>query len=204
MKISKVLLFGVVACFGITQLFGQTAASTSAIKSFGIGLHVEQFKYNDVSDFNSAPANKIVLTFNPSSSFRIEPEVGFRSGKNTTSNLKNSSINLGLGLFSMSLHNKLNFYYGLRLEYANIQYEDHDSEFSGYGTKTISHATNRFSIGPAIGCEYFLGDNFTFGGEVAIKYASLETTESPKASNYKAVDSNYFTTDAGLFVRFYF
>jgi hypothetical protein len=57
-------------------------------------------------------------------------------------------------------------------------------------------------MGPAIGCEYFIAENFTFGGEVAIKYARLKTTETPNSSyNDK---SYYYNTDAGLFVRFYF
>jgi hypothetical protein len=114
MKITRTLLLIAIASFGLNQLFGQTTATgTSAIKSFGIGLHVEQFKYKDISDFNSAPVNKIIFTFNPTSSFRIEPEFGFKSSKDASTDLKRNSINVGLGLFKMVQRNKLNIYGGI-------------------------------------------------------------------------------------------
>jgi len=68
---------------------------------------------------------------------------------------------------------------------------------------TSSETTNRFIIGPAIGCEYYLGDNFSFGGEFALKYGSMKTVEDPEPFDYKDEKSYYFTTDSGLFIRFY-
>ena len=201
MKISRLIILGAIFCFNCSQLFSQTESS-SLIKPFGIGLHIEQFKLNDIGDLNSSPANKIIFTISPNNSLRLEPEFGFKTGKNKTSDLKNSSIYMGLGALGMIQRNKLNIYGGLRFEYAIIKWDD-GYVYNGTSTKT-SQKTNRLTIGPVIGCEYYLGDNFAFGGEVALKYATLKTTKDPKSTNYKDQESNYFTTDTGLFIRFYF
>lgn len=198
MKISRIIILGAVICFNCLQLFSQSESS-SLIKPFGVGLHIEQFKLNDINDLNSAPANKIIFTISPSNSFRIEPEFGFKTGKNKTSDLKNNSIYMGLGALGMIQRNKLNIYGGLRFEYAILNWDD----AYGYNGSKTSYKTNRLTIGPAIGCEYYLGDNFSFGGELVLKYGSLKTTQEPNPSNYKDKESNYFTTDTGLFIRFY-
>lgn len=202
MKISKLIILGAIFCFSCSQLFSQTESS-SIIKPFGIGLHIEQFKLNDIGDLYNSPANKIIFTISPNHSFRLEPEFGFTTGKNKSTDLKNSSIYLGLGAFGMIQRNKLNIYSGLRFEYAVIKWEN-GYTYNGSTTISTSNKTNRLTIGPVIGCEYYLGDNFTFGGEVGLKYASLKTTEDPNPSNYNDEKSNYFTTDTGLLIRFYF
>jgi hypothetical protein len=198
MKISKLVFLGALICFS-SNLFSQTESS-SLIKTFGIGLHIEQFKLSDVGDLNIAPANKIIFAISPSHSFRLEPEFGFKFGKNKTSDIKNSSIYLGMGALGMIQRNKLNIYGGLRFEYAIIK----DGNSYTYNGTTTTSTTNRVTIGPAMGCEYYLGDNFAFGGEIALKYASLKTSIDPNPANTKEQESNYFTTDTGLFIRFYF
>jgi len=204
MKNSKLIILGAVFCFSGSQLFSQTESSPSSIiKPFGIGLHIEQFKLNDINDLYNAPANKIIFTISPTHSLRLEPEFGFMTTKNKTTDLKNNSIYMGLGAFAMIQRNKLNVYGGLRFEYAVIKWEN-GYTYNGSTTITTSNKTNRFIIGPVIGCEYYLGDNFTFGGEVGLKYASLKTTEDPNPANKKDEKSNYFTTDTGLLIRFYF
>lgn len=173
----------------------------SIIKPFGIGLHIEQFKFNDITDFGLAPANKIVFVISPSKVFRIEPEIGFRSGKNKTNDLKNSGVYAGLGLLGMLQKNKLNILYGIRIEYASIKYESINNGFTG---SKVTNESNRLSVGPGIGGEYFLGDNFAFGGEVGLRYAKLKSTEDPKPAGYTDVESSYISSDAGLFIRIYF
>jgi len=159
------------------------------IKSFGIGLHLEQFKSNDLfslfEEMGAFSGNKIILVFSPSNSFRIEPEIGFMTVSVKSEDEKIKFINLGLGVLGMMQHNRLNIYGGLRGEYG----------ISKYGSDS-SDKNNTFSISPTIGAEYYLGDNFTFGGEFAIKYFSTKQFE-----DYKI---NLFSTATGLFIRFYF
>jgi len=170
--------------------------NNSTIPAFGLGLHVEQFKLSD-NDLNNSPANKIIFTINPTKSFRLEPEFGFRFGKNQTDNLKNGSIYLGVGAFGMFQRSKLNIYYGLRFEYAFIQ-----SSNSSYST--ASETTDRYLVVPAIGCEYYVGENFSLGGEIGLKYASLKSTDDLALASSSTTKNYYFTTDTGLFIRFYF
>jgi len=64
----------------------------------------------------------------------------------------------------------------------------------------ITEKVNLFSIGPALGCEYFFGTHFSFGGELGLKYTSY---------NYKDREpedkgQSHLTTDTGLILRFYF
>ena len=195
MKNFKLILLGAILCFNFSTLFSQTE-SKSLIKPFGIGLHIEQFKINDILDLQNTPANKIVLSISPSKSFRLEPELGLRFAKSQANSASASSVSLGLGAFGMFQRNKLNLYAGVRLEYATMK------STSTYSTAT--NLSNRIMAGPALGAEYYLGENFTFGGEVGLRYASSTTTIDPKPTGYTDTKSSYFTTDTGLFVRFYF
>lgn len=182
-------------CFNFGSVFSQTE-SKSLIKPFGIGLHIEQFKLNDLTDLTGSPANKIVLSISPSKSFRLEPEFGLRFSKTQPSNSSASIISVGLGALGMFQRNNLNLYGGLRFEFGRMK---STSQYSS-GTTGVS----RIMIGPAFGAEYYLGENFTFGGEVGLRYFSSASTVDPKPSEYKGASSSYLTTDTGLFVRFYF
>lgn len=201
MKINKTLLSIVILPLSFGTILAQTE-SGSLIKPFGIGLHIEQFKINELNDLNSAPVNKIVFTISPMKSLRLEPEVGVKIGKDKTNNLKNSSFNLGLGAFGMLQRNQLNLYSGIRFEYAIVKSDDYSN--LGNGSIIVNTKTNRFSISPVIGCEYYLGTNFTFGGDLGLKYATLKSVKSQKPAGAKDEASNYITTDTGLFIRFYF
>ncbi len=199
MKIIRFILFGAILQLNLGLLMAQTE-KVALIKPFGIGLHIEQFKLYDLTDVNYAPANKLIFTISPWSSFRFEPEFGFRFNNDKTNSKKNHGVYFGLGAFKMIQHNKLNIYGGVRIEYASIKWNIGGSSliYGAAGGNPTSFTT-RFTIGPALGCEYYLGENFAFGGELGLKYASLKSTISDKE-----LKSNYFTTDTGLFIRYYF
>ncbi len=199
MKISKFLFFGALVCFNCIQLFSQTE-SNSLIKTFGIGLHLEQFKWNDVEELQASPANKIILAIAPVKSIRLEPEFGFRIGHDKTDEVKNKSTYFGLGTLGMIQRSKLNLYAGIRFEYARIKEEGS----LAYDGSDFTARTNRYTIGPALGCEYFLGENFTFGGELGLRYSTLKTIAEYYSIENKTQENNYFGTETGLFIRFYF
>jgi len=167
---------------------------------FGLGMHIEQFKLIDItSDITIAPANKVMLTITPNNKFRIEPEIGFNFSNDKENELKNESIHLGVGGFGMYQRGKVNLYGGLRFEYANISVEYLDWNTGDKNTEKI----NRISIGPAIGAEYFFGKHFSFGGEIALKYMNLKSTDGQN-NNGEDSEQAYFSTDSGLLLRFYF
>lgn len=176
--------------------YGQNAENPVELKKFGMGLHVEQFKLSDVnSDFRTAPTNKIVFTITPSNNFRIEPEIGFGI---INDDLKDRSISIGMGGFGMFQKGKTNFYYGLKLEYAYIT-----SEFTDWNIgDNLTEKINRFSIGPAMGAEFFLGDHFSIGGEFGISYMNLKIEDNLYGDRVKK--ASHITTDSGVLIRFYF
>ncbi|HEY3371572.1 MAG TPA: hypothetical protein VGK10_12020 [Prolixibacteraceae bacterium] len=202
MKISKLIFFSLLLCLH-GQVFSQTETSTeptSFIKTIGVGIHLEQFKIHDMGGYSdNIPSNKIVLTINPSRSFRLEPEFGFNSNKRTTSNVvrKDNYWNMGLGTFGMTQFNRLNVYFGARFEY------DIQTSKQNYAATEDNSKVNFFTIGPAIGCEYFLVNQITLGGEIGVKYG----TKSPDDKDSQLSDNEDETslwTDTGLFLRFYF
>lgn len=93
---------------------------------------------------------------------------------------------------------KTNIYGGIKGEYGRMKDEyltwnDDDVE----ETKAL-----RISVGPAVGAEYFLGDHFSIGGEISVKYMNykIKYTETGR-DNEKYTLIN---TDSGLLLRFYF
>ncbi|MGE5356927.1 MAG: outer membrane beta-barrel protein [Deltaproteobacteria bacterium] len=188
MRTLRIFLVGALLCFNMSTLLSQTD-NVSQIKAFGIGLHLEQFKssdlFNGFEGMGAFSGNKIIMVFSPSKSFRIEPEIGFTTISIDEEDEKFKFINLGLGVLGMVQHNKLNIYGGLRAEYGLTKFgSDSDDKFSN------------FSISPTLGTEYYLGENFSFGGEFALKYSSTEQFEDSKIK--------FFSTSTGLFIRFYF
>ncbi|MGE5395624.1 MAG: outer membrane beta-barrel protein [Candidatus Saccharibacteria bacterium] len=206
MKLSKLVIFVFLLCL-YGQVFSQTETSTEAkmnIRPFGIGLHLEQFKMHELAmGVDNIASNKIVLTFNPSHSFRVEPEFGYNRDKHTSGarDTKTSNMNMGLGVFGMTQHNRLNIYGGARFEY-NIQTQKQIYS-SGNSTTTV----NIFTLGPALGCEYYLSDQVALGGEFAVKFATLSNgykVNGQENGNSDEDDKKYLWTDTGLFLRFYF
>jgi len=83
--------------------------------------------------------------------------------------------------------NNINIYGGLKFGLTMIrdQYEDWTSN------RIETDKYNFFSVGPALGCEYFFASHFSFGGQISLKYTNSK-------------ELVFFTTDTGILVRFYF
>ena len=177
----------------------------------GIGLHLEQLKWMDISSslyYGSSmimPSNKMIITVNATEHFRIEPEIGFSSRNNKAENLKSSAFSFGLGLIGMKQKGKTNIYGGLRIENASGKNENDDYTTSGASIKS-EEKINRFIIGAVIGGEYFLGQHFSFGGEVGVKNMTTKVINPQYAYTILEEDNqeNVFTLDSGLSIRFYF
>ena len=169
------------------------------MKTFGLGLHVEQFKMGDVyTDFAMSPANKVIFTINATNYLRIEPEVGFNFYNDKDNDLKDQSLHTGIGVFYMFQPGKINIYTGVRFELAQIK-----EEYQSWQTdEKYTDKSVRTTFAPAIGAEYFFGKHFSIGGEVALKYSNLKTKYgNPDNEDRKRT---YFSTDTGVLLRFYF
>jgi hypothetical protein len=91
-------------------------------------------------------------------------------------------------------------YYGIRLEFAKINWQESTVNYnssSSYIT-TIDNKVERYSIGPVVGSEYYLGENFTIGGEFAFIYSVIEILNETKP------DDTSMKSNLSLFMRFYF
>ena len=199
-----------------TTTFAQDFAEVADdgdFKKFGLGLHVEQFRINELMSSNFVPVNKIIFTISPNNKFRIEPAIGYTKAKETNKDdfssyeTLQSGIFFGLGGFGMYQAGKTNLYFGIRLEYGTINDEYTTSDTNG-NSFFRTDKTKRFMVGPAVGAEFFFGKHFSFGGEVALKNYSANTertdtnnsTPDPNDEN----KSNFFSTETGLLLRFYF
>ena len=196
-----IIILSVLIFTSFTIIKAQQEEKTQ-LKLVGFGLHIEQFKLNDITDLSSAPVNKLIVTINPTQNFRIEPEFGFKFGTNDKTKLKSSTINFGVGAFGQIQRGKLNIYGGLRFEYGLMSIEDNN--YNGMTQTKETDKLNRFMFGPALGGEYFLGDNFSIGGEISVLYVTINKAIDPKPTGYEDSKSNYTSTNSGLFLRFYF
>jgi len=194
----RILLFLFTLIF--VKVFAQGSDEQISIGKFGLGFHVEQFKINDLTDLtnNMEPINKLVLTISPIASFRIEPEFGFRYIKEGTA--ETYLIGIGSGFFAMHQFEKLNFYGGIRIEFDLGSYSE--SIYDGMNTTNSKINQNRIAIAPTIGVEYFFYKSFSIGGEVSLKYTSIDN--SPDNSSLTSTNGKIFGTDTGLLLRYYF
>ncbi|MCD4729748.1 MAG: porin family protein [Bacteroidales bacterium] len=197
MKKAILILFALVFSVFMLKSYGQE--ESEKMKTFGLGLHVEQFKMGDVyTDFAVAPANKVIFTINATNHLRIEPEVGFNFCNDKDNDLKDQSLHTGIGVFYMFQPGKVNIYTGVRFELAQIneEYKSWQTE-DKYTDKSV-----RTTFAPAIGAEYFFGKHFSLGAEIALKYSNLKTKYgNPDNEDRKRT---YFSTDTGVLLRFYF
>lgn len=206
-SISIVIILMLIAT---TTVFGQEESTVQEMKKFGFGLHVEQFKTQDIMSSTIMPANKLILVMSPNNSFRVEPSIGFSNSKdefgdtNFSGTQTSKGIYIGIGAFYMYQAGKTNLYFGLRLEHGKIIEE---SKYTSNGFKDFNKTeTKRFMFAPTLGAEYFFAKHFSFGGEFSLKNysskSSYTSTNNPSPSDEN--DAKYFSTDTGLLLRFYF
>ena len=105
-----------------------------------------------------------------------------------------------LGIYKLSKNQKMNKYYGIKLGYAV------GTETPNYNLTGLIESNGIF-ISPAIGSEYFISDNFSIGGEIAVQYSQNEK-EYPRESSLSGKAYTETTTATIIrpkfMVRFYF
>jgi hypothetical protein len=203
----RIVLFSILIIVSIfiinPELFGQNEEEIPKIKIFGVGMHIEQFNTVDIwmVGITTVPVNKIVFTISPIKNFRLEPEIGFSSFNDRTTDLSYNSLNICLGAFGMYQLGKTNFYGGLRVEHANMTNEYVQSS-SGSGVVVGTEKTTRLEIGPALGAEYFFGSHFSLGGEFGLRHMNIKTNGAQYSGSTD--EKTYFTSNMGILLRFYF
>jgi hypothetical protein len=194
------------------SIYAQSSDDALNLRVFGIGLHAEQYKVSNVisSNYYSAYTTTILFPLNLTQHFRLEPEMGVLWMKNKGQDYngddeEDTSLGFasGLGLFGMFQKGKVNFYAGLRnrLDIGKME------GMSTYNGEPVIDKYTAIKVGPALGFEYFLIDNFSIGGEFGLPVTFSKTkTEYPDIAQRENEESTnqMFNFDSGLFVRAYF
>ncbi|PKP37158.1 MAG: hypothetical protein CVT98_06470 [Bacteroidetes bacterium HGW-Bacteroidetes-15] len=197
--VTSILIILAVFYLGNISVYSQNSETPPEIKVFGLGLHIEQFRLSDLNTNTSvAPVNKLIFTVTSKNRFRYEPEIGFSFQRDKDNDLSSKTIHIGLGVYGMTQKGRTNIYGGVKFEYANIS-SDYIDWFSD---EKETMKVDRFSIGPTIGAEYFLGDHFSIGGEISLIYRDLKTKNSQYS--FEIEKSDYISIETGLLLRFYF
>lgn len=129
---------------------------------------------------------------------RLEPEIGYmrysRSSENGDSS--NRTLQLGTGVFGVrEIAERTHFYFGARI---GVLLHALDMSYDGpFLPDDVSDSSTNLYIGPAIGSEYMLNNNFSLGGETQLLYTSYDDVEED-------IDESVINTRATLFLRVYF
>ena len=127
------------------------------------------------------PPSKLMipLTFG---SMKVEPEIGWMRYSTTTKATQYvteqkaslSALRIGCGFLSVKSVKKVDVYFGARvgiiLSSSSATTPDPSNALRG-----IEQSTSKtdFYVGPCFGGEYYISDNFSFGGEAQLIYSSI-------------------------------
>ena len=162
--VSLVLLFVMVfSHIGFTQ---DDDLSDNNVK-FGMGVELTT-SINALFSDNLGTAHSIYLPILINNQFKLEPFIGFwrNNYENGDYESSNTYMSLGGGAFFTMPHNQYNAYIGGR---AALTFNNETEKDYPY-TDTDKRNRKFFEIGPAVGGEYFLGEHFSLGGEVWVKF----------------------------------
>lgn len=194
-----------VICF--LQIVKAQKNDSLILRPFGMGVNVEHYIIGDIiSQDIDYPAytDNIIFTFNIENVFRIEPEIGFSTIKDTMGSSQggasttNTVMKYGITFAYLFQKGNVNFSPGIHLQASDFKLtERYNGGFPSTSTTTISTV----SLGPELGAEYYITKHFSFGANISFLYTS---------STLKNANSGYpetltaFNTSTGLVVRFFF
>lgn len=174
MQINRPLVALVVCAFILT-----TPAEAQSQEGSTVGFGVSINSISVAGENETVPGALSLVPFTISvpvttSSFRLEPEVGyFRYSQSQNDNSYTSSrLGLGTGVFHVSRHESTLLQLGGRVGIAR-----RSTSIDGSGGDQSTSATD-FFIGPAVGGEYYLSDQFSIGIEARFLYMNHGTPDT--------------------------
>ena len=121
-KSITIITLGLMLICPAIKIYAQNSNDSLQIQLIGLGLHMEQYKLNDLTSFNT-PANKLILSINTLNRWRFEADFGFNSNTNKKTDLKSNVFLYGLGVYRMYQKRKTNIYGGVKVEYSKYTQE---------------------------------------------------------------------------------
>ena len=109
-----------------------------------------------------------------------------------------SILMLAVGIYKTYDYDAVRVYAGLKLGSMNSYYEV-ECEDNDCGMEEDDEGDPAFIFAPTVGAEYYISDNFTFGGEIALNHSSSEEdyNDYDRTTTYKQIVPKFL-------VRFYF
>ena len=163
-----------------------TLISSTAAAEIGIGLSAKE------------DTSTIFFPMDLSDTFKLEPGIAFSDASQDEEDFEISLTRweLSLGAFLVNnISQKFDVLLGARFSLLDVE-----SEVTIDGQKNES-SSEGFGIAPTLGFEYFVIDNLSLGGEVALAYTS---TESEVEGFDGSTENSSWNTETALNVRFYF
>ena len=179
-----------------TSLLSQSDDSKNQNIKIGLGLDLEFANFDSYPNF---PPTNIILSIKPINSLRIEPGIGFYTEKSESdTNGEDSNYRrtkLGLGGYWVISTKKISPYIGLYFDYSRLNYD--------YDGNTTNESGYTLRLGPAIGLEYIISENFSIGGDFLI-LNKHEKFDFDYPDEYRGYKTTGWATASKLLFRFYF
>jgi hypothetical protein len=157
------------------------------------------------------PPSKIMIPFTMGN-LKIEPEVGWMRYASKTENKaekteisgSSSSYKFGVGVFSVKTVKKTDIYFGGRIGLVMSSSTNKSPSILDPEDETeVSTSRTHLFFGPCMGGEYYISDNFSFGGEAQLIYTKLGQPKT-KIDGKKDEDSDIETSGSMIDTRYMF
>jgi len=163
--------------------------------TFGMGVSVNAVPIvpDATNDFDLPIGLTAPITFYD---LRLEPQLGFVRFRQSTNDESESTrlISFGVGTFYLLRKDDLLLEPGLRIGFTRV-----DRQADGSQSSESDFAVDMF-LGPALGAEYYVADQFSVGAEARFLYVSIGQPQTAPPDRSASV----LQTSGAAFLRFHF
>lgn len=211
---SSILLSAALAGSAIAQ-DSTLAASRAVPPKVGFGVSVGPATVLLAGPDGSYPSEQAMSGFYFSISgprFKVEPEFAFNRFSSSVDaegysvEQTYTALRVGAGLFRVAMADKLALYYGGRLGVI-LESVSYELDEGGFG-ESVSDSEDRtnFYVGPALGAEYFIANNFSVGaeGQLIFNFTGEYTGGDEESGDDYEVDYKTIDSRALFFLRWYY
>jgi hypothetical protein len=173
---------------------------------FGLGFEFHTFPSAFMQDGGGESLGIYVPI--KSGSLLIEPLIMYSSSSTETdyddyslddSETSESDLTLLIGILKPTRRGKTRSYYGIRFGKNWHECDEDDSNNNNYYYNSCGEDSENLIIAPTIGAEYYISDNFSFGGEGMYTMVTIEEKEEEYS-----ITSKQNMLIPRFIVRFYF
>ena len=181
--------------FALVLLSGTTTTSFSqGVSKLGVGVGINASGIGSLTENNFISSTGIFIPMHLAN-YRLEPNIAFGRAVTKDDDSREqilTAIQVGTGFFGfLNAGSSTNIYFGGRVGIRFLKASASSGSFD------VSDSTTDFFIGPAIGGEHFMSENFSLGAEVSL----VNVFEGEEGSNGEK--TSLVVTNGIFFVRVY-